>query len=246
MIPNNPRELNYSKVKTYRDCPYLFKLKYVESRKEGLVPATSLGVSIHRALEDYHAHSNDPSELQKYYNRNFLGAGYSSAGEQMEYYLKGRRMLEVYEQHEYNRASVVDATEREFMFDYEGWSIRGKIDRIDKLEDGSWEVIDYKTDSQLDESYDITTSLQLGIYSVGARRAWGLKKGKATAHFIALDKKISADFDSFKEEDILNIFVATGEKIEQQLFEPRVAHCPRCLMNNRCPHSTVKKEDLSQ
>ena len=243
MIPQNPREINYSKVKTYRDCPYLYKLKYAEGKKEGLTPATSLGVSIHRTLEDYHAHSNDPSEIQKYYNRNFLGAGYSSAGEQMEYYLKGQKMLEVYEQAEYARTSTVDATEREFIFDYEGWAIRGKIDRIDKLPDGGWEVIDYKTDAQLDDNYEITNSLQLGIYSIGARRAWGLKKGKATVYFVALDKKISADFDSFKEEDILNIFLETGEKIEQQLFEPRTAHCPRCLMNNRCPHSTVKKQD---
>ena len=134
MIPNNERELNYSKVKTYRDCPYLFKLKYVEGKREGLSPATSLGVSIHRTLEEYHANSNDPSELLKYYNRCWLGAGYSGAGEQMEYYLKGRNMLEVYEQNEYSRNTTVVATEREFMFDYEGWTFRGKIDRIDKYD----------------------------------------------------------------------------------------------------------------
>jgi DNA helicase-2/ATP-dependent DNA helicase PcrA len=243
MIPNHPKELNYSKVKTYRECPYLFELKYVMGKREGLGPATSLGVSIHRTLDAYHSRSNDPSELLKYYNRYWMGAGYSSAAEQMEYYLKGQRMLEVYGQNEYSRVSTVDATERELMFDYEGWAFRGKIDRIDRLEDGRWEVIDYKTDAALDENYDIKNSLQLGIYSIGARRAWNLKKGKATVYFVALDKKISADFDSFDENEILSVFIETGKKINNMDFEPDTKHCPNCLMNNRCQYSTVKKEE---
>jgi DNA helicase-2/ATP-dependent DNA helicase PcrA len=245
MIPQNPRELNYSKVKTYRECPYLYKLKYTEGKKEGLTPATSLGVSIHRTLDDYHSRGNDPGEIIRCYNANFLCAGFGGAGEQMEYYLKGKRMLEVYGQREYERKSVVEATEREFMFDYEGWVIRGKIDRIDKLEDGGWEVIDYKTDAQLEENYDITSSLQLGVYSIGARRAWNFKKGKATVYFVALDKKISADFDSFNEREILDIFTAAGEAIAARKFGPDTSHCPCCLMNNRCPYSTLRRQEAA-
>lgn len=242
MIPNNPKELNYSKVKTYRECPYLFKLKYVEGKREGLIPATSLGVSIHRALEAYHSQSNDPSELIRYYNRYWLGAGYSSAAEQMEYYLKGKRMLEVYEQKEYSRNSVIDSTEREFIFDYEGWSFRGKIDRVDRLPDGGWEVIDYKTDAAVDEKFDIKDSLQLGIYSIGARRAWNMQKGKATMYFVALDKKVSADFSIFDEKFILDTFIFTGERIEAGDFEPDTRHCQYCLMNKRCPYSAAKED----
>ena len=231
MIPNNPKELNYSKVKTYRECPYLFKLK----------PATSLGVSIHRTLEAYHAQSNDPSELLRYYNRYWLGAGYSSAAEQMEYYLKGKRMLEVYEQNEYSRNSTVHSTEKEFIFEYEGWTFRGKIDRIDKLPDGTWEVIDYKTDAAVDENFDIKEYLQLAIYSIGARRAWNMQQGKATIYFVAIDKKVSADFSIFEEKQILDTFISAGESIEAGEFEPDTNHCALCLMNNRCPYSTVKK-----
>lgn len=242
MIPNNPKELNFSKVKTYRDCPYLFKLKYTEGKREGLNPATSLGVSIHRTLEAYHANSNDPSEMLKYYNRYWMGAGYSNAAEQMEYYLRGRNMLEIYEQHEYQRNTTVNATEQEFIFDYDGWTFRGKIDRIDKYEDGTWEVIDYKTDAAVDENFDIKSSLQLGIYSIGARRAWNMQKGRATIYFVALDKKVSADFDSFDEQEILTTFIEAGKGMENMEFEPNAEHCHLCLMNNRCPFSIIRQE----
>lgn len=56
--------------------------------------------------------------------------------------------------------------------------MRGKIDRIDKLPDGSWEVIDYKTGTDVDLSLPVTDSLQMGIYAVGAQRAWNMKKAK--------------------------------------------------------------------
>ncbi len=244
-IANNPKELNYSKVKTYQNCPYLFKLKYIEGKREGLTPPTSLGVSIHRALEDYHKNSNDPSDIQKYFDKRWLAAGYKNAGEQMEYYLKGKNMLEAYAQREYERQSTVDSAEREFIFEYNGWNFRGKIDRVDKLPGGQgWEVIDYKTDAEIDENFDIKNSLQLGIYAVGARRAWGLDKGLASIYFVALDKKMSAPFDSFNEEEILNNFITTGQLIEAQEFEPCTAHCPNCLMNNRCRFSPARDESM--
>ncbi|MDR1684525.1 MAG: PD-(D/E)XK nuclease family protein [Elusimicrobiota bacterium] len=244
-IPNNPKELNYSKVKTYRDCPYLFELKYIKGKREGLTAATSLGVSIHKTLEAYHQKSNDPSEIAKYYNRHWLAAGYKNAAEQMEYYLKGRNMLEVYEQREYGRGSVVNAVEREFIFEYEGWNFRGKIDRVDKLEDGGWDVIDYKTDAAVDEGFDVKKSLQMGIYGIGARRGWGLKEGRASIYFVALDKILSANFNDFNEREILNTFIETGKLIEAREFKPNTAHCARCLMNNRCPHSIIKPQEAA-
>ena len=33
-------ELNYSKIKTYLECPVLYKYKYIEGKREGLVHAS--------------------------------------------------------------------------------------------------------------------------------------------------------------------------------------------------------------
>ena len=188
---HDPYELNYSKIKTYLECPLLYKYKYIDGRKEGLVAASSLGVSIHRTLEEYHSNSNDPSELLAYYDDCWLGAGYTSAAEQMEYYLKGQKQLEKYAEHEYQRKTTVDSTEREFIFTEGKWTLRGKIDRTDKYPDGTWEVIDYKTGDDIDLEAQITDSLQLGIYAIGAQRAWNMKKGKASFFPFFLCKQAS-------------------------------------------------------
>ena len=236
---SDPYELNFSKVKTYRECPLAYKYKYVDGKKEGLVPASSLGVSIHRTLEEYHRCSNDPSELLSYYDDCWLGAGYASAGEQMEWYLKGKKMLETYAEREYERKTTVDSTEREFIFQEGPWTLRGKIDRIDKHPDGSWEVIDYKTGTDVDMDAQVTDSLQLGIYAVGARRAWHLERGCATIYFVAFDKTISAPFDSFDEQKIMDIFIKTGEKIVAQDYTPRTEGCAQCPFNTRCEKAVL-------
>ncbi len=230
-------ELNYSKIKTYLECPLLYKYKYIDGRKEGLVAASSLGVSIHRALEMYHRKSNDPSELMEYYDNYWMGAGYKSAAEQMEYYIKGQKQLEKYAEREYQRKTTVDSTEREFIFQEGKWTLRGKIDRTDKHPDGSWEVIDYKTGDDIDLEADITQSLQLGIYAVGARRAWNMQKGKASFYFTAFDKVVSAPFEAFDEAKILGKFIEVGEKIEAEKFAPDTSHCADCAFRNRCAKS---------
>ncbi len=238
-MQSDPHELNFSKIKTYHECPWAYKLKYIEGKKEGLTPSSSLGVSLHRTLEAYHSQSNDPSQLLSYYDDCWMGAGYQNAGEQMEWYLKGQKMLDVYIQHEYERKTTVDSTEREFIFQEGEWTLRGKIDRTDKHPDGSWEVIDYKTGTDVDTDAQITDSLQLGIYAVGARRAWHMEKGKATIYFVAFDKTVSAPFEAFDEQKIIDTFIETGKKIVAQEFPPNTAHCVNCPFKHRCEQAVL-------
>jgi len=237
MIINNYHELNYSKIATYSFCPYLYKLKYIEGKREGLVPVTSLGVSIHKTLEEYHSHSNNPDNLIVYYNRYFLGAGYSNAAEQMEFYLKGKRIIDEYAKREQYRKSEILGCEKEFIFEYQGWRFRGKIDRFEKLPDGTYHVIDYKTDSKIQDDFDVKKSLQLAIYSIGAKRAWGKNNGKASIYFLALNKIFSISFEDVNEEKILAHCIETGEKMEGTVFPPCTDNCAYCLMRTRCPHS---------
>jgi RecB family exonuclease len=238
MIPNNYHELNYSKIATYQFCPFLYKLKYIEGKREGLVPVTSLGVSIHRTLEQYHTNSNDPDSLLVYYNRCFLGAGYSSAAEQMEYYLKGKRIIEEYAKHDKDRKSEILGCEKEFIFEHQGWKFRGKIDRFEKLPDGTYHVIDYKTDAKINENFDVTKSLQLALYSIGAKRAWGKTEGKASIYFVALNKIFSIPFKEIDENSVLDKYIEIGNKLEGAEFPPCTKSCAQCLMRMRCQHSS--------
>jgi putative RecB family exonuclease len=66
------------------------------------------------------------------------------------------------------RVDVIDA-EVSFEFPLGGRKIRGRIDRLDRIEDTKVRVIDYKTGAPKTQEY-ADRSLQLSIYSMGASR----------------------------------------------------------------------------
>ena len=49
-----PVELSYSRLSAFMFCPVKFRLIYEEGWKEKLTPQSSLGLSLHRALEQFH------------------------------------------------------------------------------------------------------------------------------------------------------------------------------------------------
>ncbi|MCX5783975.1 MAG: PD-(D/E)XK nuclease family protein, partial [Elusimicrobia bacterium] len=141
----DPRELNYSKIKTYSNCPFLFKHIYVEQKRPPISPQASLGLSVHKALEEFHSRGGNFDDLLQSYDGNWLNAGYTSVQEQVEYYSKGRQMLDNYWSAEESRKSKVVFVEKDFEFTHGQWRIKGTIDRIDRHPDNVWEIIDYKT-----------------------------------------------------------------------------------------------------
>lgn len=230
----DPLELNYSKVKTYLDCPALYKYMYVDQKRPPLTAPASLGISIHKALEDFHRGGDSLEDLLDSYDGSWLGAGYADAHEQVEYYEKGRAMLKRYWEIERDRKSMVAYIEKNFEFPYGKWRIKGTIDRIDQHPDNTWEIIDYKTGTELADEAALSQSLQLGIYGIGVSRSLGLVPSKITFWFIAFSKKVSVDYDPSREEAVLRKFSETGEKILAGEFEPRHFNCPFCSLKPHC------------
>ncbi len=56
--------------------------------------------------------------------------------------------------------------------------LRGRVDRVDRLPDGEYELIDYKT-GRPKSAAQLTEDVQLSLYAVGAREAWRLEASRA-------------------------------------------------------------------
>jgi RecB family exonuclease len=54
-----------------------------------------------------------------------------------------------------------------------GFLVRGRIDAVYVHDDGTWEVVDYKTGREPDAD-DETAKMQLSIYAIAARQIWGI------------------------------------------------------------------------
>ncbi len=68
--------------------------------------------------------------------------------------------------------------ERSFSFRIGPHLLRGRVDRVDRHPDGSYELIDYKTGRARTPS-QLKDDIQLSLYQIGARESWKLDSAQA-------------------------------------------------------------------
>lgn len=235
----DPLELNYSKLRAYLDCPFLFRFIYVERKFAPQTPFSSLGLSVHKAIGRYHARPGDLGDLISYYEDEWLHQGYGTPQESMEFYNRGAQVLEKWWAHFQEHPAEVLYSEKHFEFPFEKWRIKGTIDRVDRLYDGSVELLDYKMGFEDRNEWDVAGSLQLAIYALGVDRALRQKTASIGYFILSSLQKVTAPYDPASAEKTLALIRETAEKM-LSLTMDRKGNCPRCPVRKLCPESTAR------
>jgi len=241
MAFSDPFELNYSKVKAYLDCPHLYKYIYLERNYTPHTPYSSLGISVHRALDRYHAAGGGLDGLRLYYDEGWHHHGFDTPQQTLEFYGFGRRILENYWKAEQaaDPAEIV-FTEKDFEFQFERWRVRGTIDRVDRRRgaDG-YEIIDYKMGFEAKTREDLEKDLQLAMYAIALKKAFNMDVKAVSWLLLIKGEKISVPHDPAREETVLALLRDTGEKI-LALDLSRKGKCPSCSIRKLCSRSEAK------
>lgn len=232
------KKLSNTRLKTYLTCKRKFYLSYILNLKEHKIPTDmpedrEIGDRVHRALCNLYTknnHYNDVRELKRDLERELELDSVCEDNEFMRYQIAlQKKVLEQFCENEIDRFSKgyeVIATEKDLQLEYEGIVLNGKIDRIDKCENGL-SVIDYKTGSlplyKTQNSVTEATDFQLEFYillasQLGSVKECGfydLKEGKvvseafleekmALLHAHIKDLLMVEDIEASKCEDIKN------------------------------------------
>lgn len=170
--------LSYSQIDCFTFCPLHYKLSYLLKIPTPVSPAQSFGISMHNTLRDFYqldSSKNSPpeKELLDVYERSWIKLGYSSRFHEEKAKEQGRRYLKRYLKSElHDPKNPPLALEYPFSFPLAAdLKVEGKIDRIDKTENGI-EIIDYKTTDlgtkDLPTKNELRKNLQLSIYALAA------------------------------------------------------------------------------
>ncbi|MFH2204125.1 MAG: PD-(D/E)XK nuclease family protein [Elusimicrobiota bacterium] len=229
-------ELSFSQLRAYIDCPWLHRLRYIDNMRSAPTPPSALGVSIHGALETFHAaKGKDLESLLDAYEDRWVHAGFGTPQEQLEYHRKGEAILRTYWAAESKSASRIVCVEREFGFPLGSHRIRGKIDRIDQRPDGTYEIIDYKTHLNIATAEETAADLQLRIYAFAARASLKLEPAWMSFYYVAQGSKVSAPCDASGDEELKALLIkAADEMSAENTPVPNTAFCPRCPLRGRC------------
>lgn len=247
---------SYSAINTYLQCPQKYKFREIDRIRVPKSWEAIFGTLIHDTLK--FMFKRDPlfptlDEVVAYFREHWpteekkYGWG---EDEQKTYFEEGVRMLKrFYEKNAPWNFTVVDLESRfEVLLADEKTGethiLAGIIDRIDKREDGGYEIVDYKTSKRMPSQEALDKDLQLSLYSLGLQKRWPhLNPEEITLslyflkHGEKLSTKTSAETTDKTKDHILKTIGEIQERLKSgKEFEPMPGPlCDWCGFKPICP-----------
>ncbi len=241
---------SYSQLSSFENCPRQYEYAYVFNIPTPPGANLSFGSTMHNTLQAFYKlvmqnkqaslfeeFSPDVSleNLLKIYEEKWLSDGYDSK-EHMELRKeRGREILSQFYGHFEKEMADVKFLEKGFKLKVGPYTIGGRIDRADQKEDGTLEIIDYKTGKSRSQK-EVDSNLQLMIYAMAAKECFGQAASLLTLYFLDDDTKLSTDPDEEKLEEAKAKIVELGDKINESNFAPKPDKfkCKYCPFNKIC------------
>jgi DNA helicase-2/ATP-dependent DNA helicase PcrA len=237
--------LSASDVDTYRACPLRYKFARVLRVPREPTLNQRFGIVVHQVLERYHqqGHSDDTrGSMLGLLDATWRRGGFGDSAEERQLREKARNALLRYQARltESGASGAPGGTprwfERSFSFNLGPHVLRGRVDRIDELADGGYELIDYKTGvpKRPDQLRD---DVQLALYSLAAREAWQLDATERTYYYVLDDVRVSLGRDANGSAWVEEAVARAGEGILAQAFDPTPSRpvCALCDYRIACP-----------
>lgn len=234
-------EISYTRYRIYRECPWKYKLLFVDGRRIPLTPKSSFGLSLHRALEAWLGGGDRSLEaLFDALHSRWIPEGYPDEATEARWYAKAERTLARFQREEESRRARTVGVEKEFVWTLGRHEVRGMIDRIDQLPDGAYELVDYKTGPSAPAAAQVAADPQMRFYALGARRGLGLRASLLTVESVVAGERVSAAYDGAGEEALAADVAAAAASIEAGAFGPDARFCPRCDFRDDCVYSAAR------
>jgi DNA helicase II / ATP-dependent DNA helicase PcrA len=236
----NVNNLSFSRVDTFETCPLKYKFKYLFQIASPTPHAANFGSSVHNAVNRFHESVTSGAEptlelLKDCYEKTWIPVGYESKAHEQARKKKGLDVMETFYENEKRNGFIVPAfLEKAFNVKIGKVRFNGRIDRIDKLPDGTYEVIDFKTGSYK-KGVNLKNDLQLSLYALACRDVFNIKVSALSLYFLENAEKVSTtrapeDLDKLKTE-----LLEVSANIKVSDFAPTPGHhCDWCEYRILC------------
>jgi DNA helicase II / ATP-dependent DNA helicase PcrA len=233
--------LSASDLSLYLTCPLKYKFARVFGIPQEPTINQRFGILFHNVLERFHK-DPPPNEAEglRVLNRLFEGGwrrtGFGSSDDELQFRDRAREALRLYWERERLSEGEPVWLEKKFDFKVGDHHVRGRVDRVDRVADGDYELIDYKT-GERKSTEDLDSDLQLALYRMAAREAWGIEASTGSYYYVLDAEKVPAPTRPDDAERVERTVLQVGEGILSQDFEPRPSPkvCSWCDYRLICP-----------
>ena len=209
--------LSASDLDLYLTCPLKYKFARVFGIPQEPTINQRFGILVHNVLERFHKEDAEGEEdgLQRLiglFEAGWRRSGFGSSDDELQYRERGREAMRLYWEREQVAEGKPVWLERKFDFRIGEHHVRGRVDRVDRLPDGGHELIDYKTGERKTEA-DLAEDLQLALYRLAAREAWGIEAGIGSYYYVLDAEKVAAPTKPDDAERVERTVLQVGEGV---------------------------------
>ena len=248
-----------SRANTYDDCPRKFAFERFASHRERSTPNMIFGIMFHKVLEIAETEAIESGQrrstaeraleiLDEVFDEYDLGQPAVAAAWKRRAIVGLEQLYSMWPGAEPVRAEI------SLEVDLEGTPWRGKVDRIERGDDGL-RVVDYKTSKSAVRVADAAESLQLGFYVLATN---------ADPELAEIDKVAAAEFwypvakplqsgvprrslDLGRLDDVRERLVEIALAVRDEVFPPTPnAGCDRCDFLAVCPAQKEGREAFAR
>ncbi|HEY0319032.1 MAG TPA: ATP-dependent DNA helicase [Solirubrobacterales bacterium] len=232
--------LSASDLTLYLTCPLKYKFARVFGIPQEPTINQRFGILIHNVLERFHKEPPEEADglrrLNSLFEIGWRRTGFGSTDDELQFRDRAREALRLYWERERLSEGEPVWLEKKFDFKVGEHHVRGRVDRVDRLPDGDYELIDYKT-GERKSAEELESDLQLALYRLAAREAWEIEAATGSYYYVLDADKVPAPTRPDDAERVERTVLQVGEGILGQDFEPRpsAAVCSWCDYRLICP-----------
>ncbi|MEX2244161.1 MAG: PD-(D/E)XK nuclease family protein [Fimbriimonadaceae bacterium] len=225
-MPRKP-SLSPSKLTTYLACPDKFKWTYVDDRGKWYLRSKSyysFGSTLHGVLQRFHDEGDTgvttTHQAVAALEESWIEAGYASHEEMMQAMSEGKAIIETYIEN-FKAQPVTAKTvyiEKLLRRDLGPFVLIGRLDRVDERDDGTLEVVDYKSGRQTVLAEDVATDLAMNCYALLLQERHPGAKLAASIVALRTGEKATVFFDPNELQTFQKDLVTLGTEVLERDF----------------------------
>ncbi len=265
-----PGYFSFSQLAAFKKCPLQYKFAHILKVPVRGKASFSFGKTIHGTLFEFlkkvygtekfvqkglffpeetdgkkeKITAVDFSSLIDIYEKNWVDDWYETKKQKEEYHRLGRGIIKkFYEGFTAHPPKVMTVNGRPglelpFKIKIEDNLLKGRIDRIDDTDEGI-EVIDYKT-GRFREKLTPEGKMQLSIYKIALKQAFGMKPNKLSYYYLEEGKKVSFSSSGREEENQKEKIISIVDSIKRSDFSPTPGwQCRSCDFKEICRYAQL-------
>lgn len=233
--------LSASAIEMYETCPLKFKINRDWNVPGDISAALQFGSAMHSALGNYFeaihvGRPRTPEQLIEVFEAALAELPFDDQ-HQRELYLKlGREQLAAFSDAcAAAPAPQVLSTEKTFQFPMHGIVVKGRVDRLDRVDGQRVAIVDYKTGTPKTDA-DARRSLQLSIYALAARELWGYTPERLVFYNLETADEVSTTRNEKELQAARERIAEVARKMAAGEFDPTPGfHCRSCQFRAMCP-----------